>query len=50
MALCILGAKLPLYAYKKLNKNDKDLPGNEKIEPPVAFLDSLLLGEVNQLN
>lgn len=44
---CIPGAKLPLYAYKKLNKNvsDKDLLRNEKREPPVAFLDSLLLGE-----
>ncbi|CAN6560607.1 unnamed protein product [Malus baccata var. baccata] len=44
---CIPGAKLPLYAFKKLNVNDGDtgLLGSEKREPPVAFLDSLLLGE-----
>ncbi|XP_068336850.1 GDP-L-galactose phosphorylase 1-like [Pyrus communis] len=44
-----LGAKLPLYAFKKLNVNDGDtgLLGHEKREPPVAFLDSLLLREVN---
>ncbi|TQD73386.1 hypothetical protein C1H46_041076 [Malus baccata] len=44
---CIPGAKLPLYAFKKLNVNDGDtgLLGREKREPPVAFLDSLLLGE-----
>lgn len=43
---CIRGAKLPLYAFKSLNKTnaDEDLPG-ECREPPVAFLDSLLLGE-----
>ncbi|KAB2612445.1 GDP-L-galactose phosphorylase 1-like [Pyrus ussuriensis x Pyrus communis] len=46
---CIPGAKLPLYAFKKLNVNDGDtgLLGHEKREPPVAFLDSLLLREVN---
>ncbi|KAK7860340.1 gdp-l-galactose phosphorylase 1 [Quercus suber] len=44
---CIQGAKLPLYAFKKLNKVvcDKGLPEFENREPPVAFLDSLLLGE-----
>ncbi|KAH0987562.1 hypothetical protein GBA52_014739 [Prunus armeniaca] len=44
---CIPGAKLPLYAFKKLNKigGGKELLGSEKREPPVDFLDSLLLGE-----
>ncbi|KAG2682359.1 hypothetical protein I3760_11G187600 [Carya illinoinensis] len=44
---CIQGAKLPLYAFKKLNKiaSDKGLAGHESGKPPVAFLDSLLLGE-----
>ncbi|KAF2285718.1 hypothetical protein GH714_007369 [Hevea brasiliensis] len=44
---CIQGAKLPLYAFKKLNKivSEKEVLGNENNEPPVAFLDSLLLGE-----
>ncbi|XP_062169193.1 GDP-L-galactose phosphorylase 1-like [Alnus glutinosa] len=44
---CIQGAKLPLYAFKPLNKTvcDKELTGHESSEPPVAFLDSLLLGE-----
>lgn len=37
-------AKLPLYAFKKVN--GKDLAMHECGEPPVAFLDSLLLGEV----
>lgn len=38
-------AKLPLYAFKKV-VNEKDLALQECGEPPVAFLDSLLLGEV----
>ncbi|XP_076911152.1 GDP-L-galactose phosphorylase 1-like [Bidens hawaiensis] len=38
---CLLGAKLPLYAFKKADKIE---PGDKK-EPPFAFLDSLLLGE-----
>ena len=44
-----VGAKLPLYAFKKLNniESEKDLLGIENKEPPVAFLDSLVLGEVN---
>ncbi|KAF7141371.1 hypothetical protein RHSIM_Rhsim06G0222100 [Rhododendron simsii] len=44
---CIPGAKLPLYAFKRLNKisGGKDLLNPEDKEPPVAFLDSLLLGE-----
>lgn len=44
---CIQGAKLPLYAYKKLDKIDSRnaVHGHEIRECPVAFLDSLLLGE-----
>ncbi|XWS27810.1 hypothetical protein CRYUN_Cryun25bG0011900 [Craigia yunnanensis] len=44
---CIPGAKLPLYAFKKLNniESEKDVLGIENKEPPVAFLDSLVLGE-----
>ncbi|XP_073058901.1 GDP-L-galactose phosphorylase 2-like [Primulina eburnea] len=45
---CLPGAKLPLYAFKKTNKVDpeKALFGSEKKkEPPVEFLNSLLLGE-----
>ncbi|KAK2987021.1 hypothetical protein RJ640_004747 [Escallonia rubra] len=44
---CIPGSKLPLYAFKKVNKvvNGKDVLDCENKEPPVAFLDSLLLGE-----
>ncbi|KAM5555143.1 GDP-L-galactose phosphorylase 2-like [Rosa sericea] len=38
---CIPGAKLPLYAFKKQNNS----PGDEKQEAPIAFLDSLVLGE-----
>jgi len=43
-----IGARLPLYAYKRI---DKDSSGKAFVdcqarEPPVAFLDSLLLGEV----
>lgn len=37
-----VGAKLPLYAFRKSDK----VESSEKKEPPFAFLDSLLLGEV----
>lgn len=42
------GAKLPLYAFKRVNfvAGEKALAVGENPEPPVAFLDSLLLGEV----
>ncbi|ESW14301.1 hypothetical protein PHAVU_008G269600 [Phaseolus vulgaris] len=43
-ACCLPDAKLPLYAFKKV-VNEKDLALQECGEPPVAFLDSLLLGE-----
>ncbi|XVF33955.1 hypothetical protein REPUB_Repub18cG0015800 [Reevesia pubescens] len=39
---CIPGAKLPLYAFKKVNNIESEI---ENKEPPVAFLDSLVLGE-----
>ena len=43
---CIQEAKLPLYAFKRLQKaKGKDLALQECGEPPVAFLDSLILGE-----
>ncbi|KAJ8754897.1 hypothetical protein K2173_015409 [Erythroxylum novogranatense] len=43
---CIQGAKLPLYAFKRVNKiNEEELIEHGSGEPPVAFLDSLLLGE-----
>lgn len=45
---CIEGAKIPLYAFKKLNEitGSKGLCcKKENSVPPVAFLDSLLLGE-----
>ncbi|KAI6690582.1 hypothetical protein NL676_027410 [Syzygium grande] len=44
---CIPGAKLPLYAFKRVNfvAGEKALAVGENPEPPVAFLDSLLLGE-----
>lgn len=44
---CIPGAKLPLYAFKKVNniETDKAVLETENTEPPVAFLDSLVLGE-----
>ncbi|XP_043693653.1 GDP-L-galactose phosphorylase 2-like [Telopea speciosissima] len=44
---CVRGMKLPLYAFKPMDKmvHEKDMIGDEKREPPVAFLDSLLLGE-----
>lgn len=45
---CIQGAKLPLYAYKQVVENAERkhaVATRESGEPPVAFLDSLLLGE-----
>ncbi|KAL3508453.1 hypothetical protein ACH5RR_027854 [Cinchona calisaya] len=44
---CLPGAKLPLYAFKRSNKaaNEKAVLSYENKEPPVPFLDSLLLGE-----
>lgn len=43
-----LGAKLPLYAFKRVSKfgngGGSSADGNK--EPPVAFLDSLIIGEV----
>ncbi|KAL3733440.1 hypothetical protein ACJRO7_022893 [Eucalyptus globulus] len=44
---CVQGAKFPLYAFKKEKEapGDRALLGHEEREPPVAFLDSLLLGE-----
>ncbi|KAK4275437.1 hypothetical protein QN277_018520 [Acacia crassicarpa] len=43
---CMQEARLPLYAFKRLpNFSGKDLSEHECREPPVAFLDSLLLGE-----
>lgn len=44
---CIQDAKLPLYAFKKVNTfgSGKNVLDNGNKEPPVAFLDSLLLGE-----
>lgn len=44
---CLQGAKLPLYAFKRVNKfgngGGSSAEGNK--EPPVAFLDSLIIGE-----
>ncbi|CAI9088381.1 OLC1v1022690C2 [Oldenlandia corymbosa var. corymbosa] len=45
---CLPGSKLPLYAFKKLNKiadGGKVELSYQNNEPPVPFLDSLLLGE-----
>ncbi|KAA3452912.1 GDP-L-galactose phosphorylase 1-like protein [Gossypium australe] len=43
---CIPGAKLPLYAFKKVSmEREEDVLKMENTEPPVAFLDSLVLGE-----
>ncbi|GLT30063.1 hypothetical protein SLA2020_048850 [Shorea laevis] len=44
---CIQGAKLPLYAFKRVNNigSGMNVLENENKGPPVAFLDSLLLGE-----
>lgn len=43
-----LGAKLPLYAFKKERNvvRGKECIGTENNEPPIDFLNSLLLGEV----
>lgn len=44
----VSGARLPLYACKNLDKSSEKLViNNEDKEPPVAFLESLVLGEVN---
>lgn len=44
---CLQGAKLPLYTFKRVNKfgngGGSSAEGNK--EPPVAFLDSLIIGE-----
>lgn len=41
------GARLPLYAFKRDdNVGEKDMPLIACKERPVAFLDSLVLGEV----
>lgn len=47
-----IGAKLPLYAFEKENSIDgeKALAVQERKEPPVEFLDSLLLGEVTSFD
>lgn len=44
----LIDAKLPLYAFKKIEKvTEKDLAIHEcQEELPMAFLDSLVLGEV----
>ncbi|XP_057529565.1 GDP-L-galactose phosphorylase 2 [Amaranthus tricolor] len=44
---CIQGAKFPLYAFKRINKieTEQALTVDEARKSPVAFLDSLLLGE-----
>ncbi|XP_057461727.1 GDP-L-galactose phosphorylase 2-like [Actinidia eriantha] len=44
---CIQGAKLPLYAFKRVKEvvGEKGLLAVDDEEAPVAFLDSLLLGE-----
>ncbi|KAI3466272.1 hypothetical protein Pfo_022935 [Paulownia fortunei] len=44
---CLPGAKLPLYAFKKVSKVvcGKGSVGTVNKEPPVDFLDSLLIGE-----
>lgn len=45
------GAKLPLYAFEKVNKLAcKKGHDHENTDPPVPFLDSLLLGEVKNAN
>ncbi|CAH8337012.1 unnamed protein product [Eruca vesicaria subsp. sativa] len=47
-ACCLNGAKLPLYICKKLknsNTGEKVVANNEAREPPVTFLESLVLGE-----
>ncbi|CAI9778537.1 unnamed protein product [Fraxinus pennsylvanica] len=44
---CLPGVKLPMYAFKKMNKIEveKKSAGSENKEPPVPFLGFLLLGE-----
>ncbi|KAF7815854.1 GDP-L-galactose phosphorylase 1 [Senna tora] len=43
---CIEEAKLPLYAFRRLPKGiGKGFSEHDGMEPPVAFLDSLILGE-----
>ncbi|KAL9383587.1 hypothetical protein Peur_023910 [Populus x canadensis] len=45
---CLQGARLPLYTFKKVDRiitEQKDVFEHDKSEPPVAFLNSLLLGE-----
>lgn len=44
---CIEGANLPLYLFKSVNKTEtgEGMLENENSDPPVAFLDSLVLGE-----
>ncbi|KAL4279471.1 hypothetical protein GQ457_03G022820 [Hibiscus cannabinus] len=43
---CTPGAKLPLYTFKKVSMElEEDVLKNENKELPVAFLDSLVLGE-----
>lgn len=44
---CIQGTRLPLYAFRKVNQiaNEKPLDAPNARDTPVAFLDSLLLGE-----
>lgn len=47
-----VGARLPLYACKKLEKSgtvEKLVISHEAKEPPVVFLESLVLGEVNYI-
>lgn len=50
IVLCfgLIGANLPLYLFKSVSKTEtaKVVLEKENSEPPVAFLDSLLLGEV----
>lgn len=44
---CIQGARLPLYAYPRVSKvaTEKHVVSREAGEPPVEFLDCLVLGE-----
>ncbi|XP_039057258.1 GDP-L-galactose phosphorylase 1-like isoform X2 [Hibiscus syriacus] len=44
---CIPGAKVPLYAFKKVNNMEleENVLKTENKEPPVSFLDILVLGE-----
>ncbi|KAG5235219.1 GDP-L-galactose phosphorylase [Salix suchowensis] len=42
---CLQGARLPLYTFKKVDRIATDVPEHGKSEPPVSFLNSLLLGE-----